>query len=305
VTASGEPGRDPSDARVWWRSFEPIHAVVYFADECRAALAGTGLRGFWMGYFAGRAVPLGTVGPGTVAALFFSFDETMVRRALPDAWSFAEPDDVERARRESAATVLRRVCRHVEEVCGPAIPVIEHLVERADGSGRALFCANRDLPRPDDPVEALWQGCTCLREHRGDGHVAALTAADLDGCEALVLFALSEAVDGGLFRASRGWSDEEWSEAVERLSARGLVDNGEITSTGRELRHSIEETTDRLAASLFEELHPTEEPVLRRALREVGHAVVAAGVLPFPNPIGLPAPDGSFNPDPGVKAKAP
>ncbi len=151
VTASGEPGREWSDARVWWQSFEPIHAVVYFADECRAALAGTGLRGFWMGYFAGRAVPLGTVGPATVSALFFSFDETMVRRALPDAWRFAEPDAVERARRESAATVLRRVCRNVEGVSEPAIPVIEHLVERADGSGRALFCANRDLPASRRP----------------------------------------------------------------------------------------------------------------------------------------------------------
>ena len=28
---------------------------------------------------------------------------------------------------------------------------------------------------------------TVLREHRGDGHVAALVAAGLDGCEALML----------------------------------------------------------------------------------------------------------------------
>jgi hypothetical protein len=290
VTTPGETAGEWSDARVWWQSFEPIHAVVYFADECRAALAGTGLRGFWMGYFAGRAVPLGMVGPATVAALFFSFDESMVRRALPDAWDFAEPDAVERARRESAATVLRRVCPTVEEVSASAIPVLEHVIERADGSGRALFCANRALPFPDDPVEALWQGCTCLREHRGDGHVAALTAAGLDGCEALVLFALSQGIDGSLFRASRGWSEDEWSAALERLADRGLVRDETITRSGRALRDSIEETTDRLAWSAFDELHPTEEPVLRRALAEVGDAVVAAGVLPFPNPIGLPAP---------------
>ena len=141
MTTSGGSRGEWSDARAWWRSFEPIHAVTYFADECRAALAGSGLRGFWMGYFAARAVPLGPVGAATVTALFFSFHEAMVRRALPDVWSLAEPDEVERARRESAATVLRRVCRTVDEVSEPAIPVLDHLIERADGSGRALFCA--------------------------------------------------------------------------------------------------------------------------------------------------------------------
>jgi Helix-turn-helix family len=286
-----EPGGEWSGARVWWRSFEPVHAVIYFADECRAALAGTGLRGFWMGYFAARSVPLGAVSPATVTALFFNFHESMVRRALPDAWRFAAPAEVERVRRESAATVLRRVCRDVEQIAAPAVPVLDHLTERADGSGRALFSANRDLPRPDDPVEGLWQGCTCLREHRGDGHVAVLTSAGLDGCEALVLFALSEEVDGSLFRTNRGWSEQDWAEALERLEARGLTSGRTITPAGRELRHSIEETTDRLSAVAFDELHPTEEPLLRRALAEVGDAVVAAGVLPFPNPIGLPAPE--------------
>jgi hypothetical protein len=53
-----------------------------------------------------------------------------------------------------------------------------------------LFSANRSLALPDDPVERLWQLCTSLREHRGDGHVAALTAKGLDGLEAHVLIAL-------------------------------------------------------------------------------------------------------------------
>jgi hypothetical protein len=187
--------------------------------------------------------------------------------------------------------VLRRVCPKVEEIAAPGVAVLGRLIERADGAGRALFCANRGLPRADDPVEELWQGCTCLREHRGDGHVAALTAAGLDGCESHVLFALSEGTDGDLFRANRGWTEDDWGDALERLTARGLVVGDEITSAGRELRESIETTTDRLAAGVFEELHPTEEPLLRQTLAEVGRAVVSAGVLPFPNPIGLPAPE--------------
>ncbi len=75
------------------------------------------------------------------------------------------------------------------------------------------------MPEPDDPVEGLWRGCTDLREHRGDGHVAVLTAAGLDGCEALVLFAASESLPDRLFLDGRGWSEEEWAGACARLAA--------------------------------------------------------------------------------------
>jgi hypothetical protein len=42
-----------------------------------------------------------------------------------------------------------------------------------------------------------------LREHRGDGHIAALQAAGLDPCEALVSFAAGVAPEEVF--ASRGW----------------------------------------------------------------------------------------------------
>jgi hypothetical protein len=35
-------------------------------------------------------------------------------------------------------------------------------------------------------VTVLWQAATVLREHRGDGHVAALVVEGLDGCQAHV-----------------------------------------------------------------------------------------------------------------------
>ena len=56
-----------------------------------------------------------------------------------------------------------------------------------DFSGRVLASANATLPVPDSGFAALWQAATVLREHRGDGHFAALAAADIDGCEAVVL----------------------------------------------------------------------------------------------------------------------
>ncbi len=46
-------------ARRIWRYLETLHAVSYFAPECTAAMKDLGLKGFWMGYFAGRGAPFG------------------------------------------------------------------------------------------------------------------------------------------------------------------------------------------------------------------------------------------------------
>ena len=81
-----------------WKLFEPLHAVTYFAEECIEEYSAAGLKGFWMGYFAGRAAPMGPVGPAVVGATFFSFNPDRVARALPDAWSFAATDRVLEAR---------------------------------------------------------------------------------------------------------------------------------------------------------------------------------------------------------------
>ncbi|MGD0394506.1 MAG: hypothetical protein ABSC41_17910 [Acidimicrobiales bacterium] len=241
-----------------------------------------------MGYFAGRAAPLGQVGPSVVSAVFFNFHESMVRRSIPEAWGHAGCPAILRARRTAAATALRRILPTVEERAVELVPLCRRVVESADGSGRTLFSANRDLEEPDEPVEALWQGCTSLREHRGDGHVVALTAAGLDGCEALVLFSASEDVPAPMFRESRGWSSDEWEDARHRLDTRGLMEGDRISAAGAELRRSIEELTDELAAPPLTTLTRQELETLEAGLRSVAAAVLASGEIPFPNPIGLP-----------------
>jgi hypothetical protein len=248
-----------------------------------------------MGYFAARAAPLGTVGSAAVTATFFNFHPDMVGKAIPDAWRFAPPSDVVEARRSGAARALRRMDPTLEPMARTLTARLERVVGAADGSGRALFSSNRALGSPDDPVEALWQACTCLREHRGDGHVAALTTSGLDGCEALVLFALSEDLPGAMFRDSRGWSDAEWESAVRRLEARGLVDHGRISAEGVELRRWVERSTDRQAAPPYLVLADEESTQLYLGLRAVAQAVAAGGEVPFPNPMGLPPLEG---PDP-------
>jgi len=289
VSGPTSPAPRPG-ARAWWRVVEPVHAVTYFAGESRRELAEVGLRGFWMGYFAARVAPVGAVGPSTTTASFFTFHPAMVRRSLPDAWSFAEPAAVLAARRRAAGEALRRLDPSVEDAARTLTPLLDRVVTAAEGAGRVLFSANRDLEPVGDPVESLWQACTCLREHRGDGHVAALTVAGLGGCQALVLFALSEGLPAQMFRDSRGWSTDEWEQARAELESRGLVDGERITSLGLDLRRTIEQTTDELAAPPYAVLTDAEAGEAHARLAALAGRVAAGGEIPFPNPMGLPAP---------------
>lgn len=91
-------------------------------------------------------------------------------------------------RADAAATALRRLLGdgRSEQLAVDVPSVTAAAIDRGSAAGRPLFAANREVPEPDDPVAALWQVATTLREHRGDGHVAVLAAAGLDGCESLV-----------------------------------------------------------------------------------------------------------------------
>ena len=270
---------DPAIAREIWHGLETINAVTYFSLECIDASAALGLKGFWMGYFASRAAPLGPVGPAPVEATFFSFHPDRVRRALPDAWTYASPAVVLDARSAAAATALRRLLPDADVLAADLVPMLEQVVATASPSGRPLFAANQGVPPPDDPVARLWQAATALREHRGDGHVALLTSAGLDGCEALVLFAATEGFAPEIFERSRGWSRDDWAAASERLDAKRTDPHA--------LREQIERRTDELA---IEPYRNTDVDELLRLLAPARHAIASAGDITFPNPIGLPAP---------------
>jgi hypothetical protein len=282
---------EASFARKVWQLIETIHAVTYFADECRQANKDLGLKGFWMGYFASRAAPMGPVSPAVVSATFFNFHEDLVYRALPDAWEYATPIDILEARQTAAAAALRRVVDDIDDVADGVLMLLWQALDEAEPAGRTLFAANRDLDDADDPVAGLWQSVTTLREHRGDGHVACLTAEGVGGCEAHVLFAASEGVPVEVLRDSRGWPEDEWNEATRLLRSAGLVDAaGDATERGHRLREHIERRTDELALVPYSALTDDQRQRLVARLEPAARAVVAADLIPFPNPIGLPDP---------------
>src|SRR5438874_5309826 len=89
---TGADSRDGgSRARSVWQYGEPVHAIIYYAPETRAATDSVGLKGGWMSYFGCRASPLGAAAAPLVSALFYNFHPRMVARAIPDAWRCAAP----------------------------------------------------------------------------------------------------------------------------------------------------------------------------------------------------------------------
>jgi hypothetical protein len=291
-------------ARRMWTLFEPVHVVTYFSPEGRDAFEAAGLRGFWRGYFAGRAAPLGRTGAAPVVASFFVFAPAMVSRAIPAVWDLAAPAAVLAARQAGAVAAVGRLLG-----LPAAGPVPAEVRAAADGlraaatgleqAGRPLAAANIALPVPEEPLARLWHAATLLREHRGDGHVAALVAADLDGVEALLLrIGTEQAAPGGhvaeswgreQMQPARGWPDAEWDAATARLADRGLLDQAAAaTPAGVALHRDIEHATDRAAARPWARLGGQGTADLAALLAPVSRA--CARDMPFPNPVGVPSP---------------
>lgn len=236
-----------------WVRFETYHDVTYFSPESRAVTDALGCKGGWMGYFGQRAAPLGAASPEVVTAAFYSFHPRMVARALPDAWDVASPARFLEARLEGVDRALRRMLETLD--VAEAADLAGQAAEAAPTAGRVLAAANSALPAPDEPHLALWQACTTLRESRGDGHIAALVAADLAPCETLVLFSADKGLDPAYMRAARGWSEHEWRDAEATLTERGLLDGG-LTPAGRALREDVERRTDEAATRPWDVLGP-------------------------------------------------
>jgi helix-turn-helix protein len=279
-------------ARRLWSLGEPFHALTYFADEARAAFAAAGLRGFWSGYFAGRAAPLGPVGPEVVTAAFASFEPAFVARRVPAVWDDASPEQALTARLAGVDAAVHRVLPDFvgSAEAREAADLACRAAEAVDVPGRPLAAANTALPWPDEPHLALWQALTTLREHRGDGHLAALLQRELLGLPALVLTAAAGTTPAEWLQKARGWDAAAWAEAAAALTDRRLLAGGDLTAEGLAVRAAVEADTDRLALRPWAALGDLGCDRFAELLAPVRRAVVTAGDWPAHNPIGAPEP---------------
>ena len=275
-----------SPARAMWTMFEPVHDVTYFAPEALSAFTEAGLRGFWRGYFGGRAAPFGRTGAAVVAASFFNFAPSFVARAIPGVWDIITPADAIAVREAGATAALQRLLGGREAEAAKAADLLWRAVEDLDFAGRVLSAANAELPVSADPLTRLWQATTVLREHRGDGHFAALAAADIDGLEAVVLRCAKDAdISRRLMQPVRGWTDEEWDAAAVRLTERGWTGgDGTITAAGRAAHDALEAATDQAAVRPWTRMGSAGLAEVADVLLPLGQACAAA--LPEVIPVG-------------------
>ncbi|WP_407924391.1 SCO6745 family protein [Actinokineospora pegani] len=268
-------------ARRMHELLEPICLVTYFADECDREFAALGHRTYWGGYFASRAAPLGRVSAEVVHAAFYSFADGEAARHIPSAWETIPPEASLAARERGSAASLRRIVGELAESPGVAraADLITKAATSAPTEGRVVYAGMRTLAVPADPVARLWHSATMLREHRGDGHVAALVAARVGGTEAHLLSALEMGIyPAESFGRVHHLPGERLAVVMGGLRERGLVDSdGRLTAVGRETKRRIEALTDELAAAPYDALSGAELDEVVAELEPVSAVLVAAG----------------------------
>jgi hypothetical protein len=254
---------------------EPV-ATVTFSEVPTEAFLALGMRNYWDGYFAGRAAPLGLAPAGVVHAVFYNFADGEVARHIPWVWGKITPDKAIAVRERGSAAALRQMTGGLAD--SPGLVRVANLATRAAGSapteGRALYAGLRALDVPKEPVARLWHAATLLREHRGDGHNAALAAHGIGGTEAHVFLALSLGMKAEEFSRTHHLPRAQLAGVVDGLRGRGLVDAaGGFTDTGQETSKRIEALTDELAAPAYDALRADELDELIAGLEPIAAAV--------------------------------
>jgi hypothetical protein len=246
-------------------ALEPVIGSVYFSPECHAAYAALGFgpspgpvtgnewaESHWgrvampdgVAYFASRGGLLGRVRGGVVAAAFGVFNPDVVIPAIDAAWRIADPDAVVGARTEGAIAQLVRILGPSPAGVDHAADLLATAVAALNPAGHPMFAGASAQPVPADPLGRMWHLGDRLREHRGDAHVNAFSAAGFDGCRFQVLTERCAGMPPRTYSAGRGWSPEQLDEAERRLAADGLLQGSNVTARGVAAREAVELATD-------------------------------------------------------------
>ncbi len=268
VTAT--PARRLRDA------LEPIATQGWWSPQAGARLDALGVD-FLPGYVWGRAAALGSPTASVVAATFGVFEPGLIA-AVYEAGSALVPREDILAARQDGGTASVAAVADPDDCAAVADPLLAVLAD-LDGLGRPLFSALRSLPVPTSPAGRLWRAAELVREHRGDGHLAAVVGAGLSAVEANVLTERWLGFGLGEYSATRGFGPPQLGAAVANLQARGWMDGDDLTDRGRAARVRIEEVTDASQESLIEGCGAGLDGIIAKA-GDISTRLVAARAFP-------------------------
>ena len=281
---------DESAARQLAWLFEPFHTLTYYTPEIISGMPEQGYKGWWHAYFAYRPAPMGAVPAGVVTAAFYNFAPRMVERAVPGVWDIRAPEEVLEIRAGMVESALGRIFGDgaFDKEMKLAADLARRAIDGCDVVGRSVYAGYAELPWPEEPTMSLWHACTLLREHRGDSHNLALAAAELDGVECHVMMAARGHGNRETILGIRGWTEDEWDDAVARLVEREWVaSDGSHTESGTVARSELEGHTDRLASEPVRRIGAGDAAALVGALTPLVKHLVdtgeVSGVWPPPH----------------------
>ena len=277
----------PTAERRLGGALEPVIGQVYFSPEAHDGYAALGFEPSvhragdvhlpdGPAYFTSRGSVMGQVRGEVIASAFAVFDPAVVVPAVDHGWSLTDAATICATRDAGALGQLERILG-----CEPdGRDRVEALLVRAtDGlrvEGRPLAAGITGLAEPDHPLGVIWRRGDLLREFRGDCHTAAWITAGFDAVEIGLLTERYWGLPARSYARTRGWTDDHFDSASDRLRSRGLIDaDGGFTADGRAAREGVEQATDHQMAGVMQRLGDDVEELVA-LLEPWGIAVRAA-----------------------------
>jgi hypothetical protein len=248
---------------------------IYWDPGAVAAYEAAGIPGGGAGYYlVSRGAPLGDAGNQVVTAAFYSITAEGIALLFDLARDHTTMEAVTDLRNDAVGAGLRQF---VPRICEGLAALEEPLWAAADElspSGRVLFAAHREWPRPGDPLVSAWLAVNCIREWRGDTHFAIQTAEGISGTAAGILDGAWRNYEDEWLPRSRGADDDALAAAIEELDERGFVTDGRVNQAGIDYREGLEDRLDALTVAPWQALGEERTAELQALMDEAGPTLI-------------------------------
>jgi hypothetical protein len=276
ATTTGTPARRLRDA------IEPLACQSIWSEEAAERYVELGLDDWFAAYIWERTAALGMPPTALAVMAMGVWNAELIGPLFDKAVAAISREDIVATRSTAPGATVRRLLGNIDAEAAQVVEVLRRGIEAADVTARPLFAGLTAEPWPEDVAAQLVHACHLLREHRGDSHLAVCAVAGLDPIEMNILTALYCGHEPLTYTATRGWTQEQMTEALERLRARGLVSGSSLSEEGLRFRHHLEAQTDAMQQSIIDAVgSPLDSDI--KQLDAWSNALIAAGGAP-PDP---------------------
>ena len=276
ATTTGTPARRLRDA------IEPLACQSIWSEEAAERYVELGLDDWFAAYIWERTAALGTPPTALAVMAMGVWNADLIGPLFDKAIAAISQQDIVAVRLTAPGATVRRLLGDIEAEAAPVLEALRRGIEAADATARPLFAGLTAEPWPEDVAAALVHACHLLREHRGDSHLAVCALAGLDPVEMNILTALYCGHEPLTYTATRGWTQEQMTAALERLRGRGLVSGSSFSEEGLQFRHRLEDQTDAMQQSIIDAMSSHLDDHIER-LDAWSNALIATGGAP-PDP---------------------